>query len=67
MQMALSVADRFTIAEVEALGRRFAWLDERLRSSQRRWAPGFQGSETEYCFDEPAEPVTFRRFLATWG
>jgi ectoine hydroxylase-related dioxygenase (phytanoyl-CoA dioxygenase family) len=66
MQMALSVADRFTTAEVEALGRRFAWLDERLRTSQPGWAPGFQGGETEYLFEEPAEPISFRQFVATW-
>jgi ectoine hydroxylase-related dioxygenase (phytanoyl-CoA dioxygenase family) len=66
MQMALSVGDRFTIAEIEALLRRFAWLDARLRGSRPCKVAGFQGGETDYLFDDPAEPIAFRDLVASW-
>jgi hypothetical protein len=59
-------AKRFTPAEAEALWRRFAWFDQRLRSSETQYVPGFQSGPMEYRFEAPAETITFRDFLASW-
>jgi hypothetical protein len=59
-------ADRFCPGEAEALWRRFAWLDQRLRSTEEQYVPGFQAGPMEYRFEDPGEPTTFRDFIASW-
>lgn len=59
-------AGRFSAAEVEQLGARFAALDRRLRLPAAQVAPGFQGPPSEY---EPnAMPAGFgvEEFVSTW-
>ena len=61
-----SFANRFTLEEVEVLWQRFAWLDQRLRSADEQFVPGFQSGPMEYRFEEPSEPTSFRQFVSTW-
>ncbi|MCC7264590.1 MAG: phytanoyl-CoA dioxygenase family protein [Candidatus Latescibacteria bacterium] len=59
-------AGRFSAAEAEQLGARFAELDRRLRLPAPQAAPGFQGPPSEY---EPnAMPAGFgmEEFVAAW-
>lgn len=59
-------AGRFSVAEAEELGARFAELDRRLRLPAAQAAPGFQGPPSEY---EPnAMPAGFgvEEFINTW-
>jgi ectoine hydroxylase-related dioxygenase (phytanoyl-CoA dioxygenase family) len=60
-------AERLTPAEAETLWRRFAWLDQQLRSTETQYVPGFQAGPMIYRFEEPAAPITFRDFLASWA
>jgi ectoine hydroxylase-related dioxygenase (phytanoyl-CoA dioxygenase family) len=60
-------AQRFTATEAEALWNRFAWLDQRLRSPETQYVPGFQSGPMEYRFETPSEPTTFRDVIASWG
>ncbi|MBI2504431.1 MAG: hypothetical protein HYW07_14500 [Candidatus Latescibacteria bacterium] len=57
---------RFSLAEVEQLGARFAALDRRLKLPAAQRAPGFQGPPSEY---EPnAMPAGFgmEEFISAW-
>ena len=59
-------AGRFSLADAEHLGARFAALDHRLRLPAAQAAPGFQGPPSEY---EPnAMPAGFgmEEFVSTW-
>jgi hypothetical protein len=60
-------AKRFTRDEVETLWQRFSWLDQRLRSTNEQFVPGFQSGPMEYRFEAPSEPTTFRQFISSWG
>jgi hypothetical protein len=59
-------AGRFTAAEVEQLGARFAALDRRLRLPAAQAAPGFQGPPSEYEPNAMPEGFGVKEFISTW-
>ena len=67
LQWGQPIADRFSTAEAAALWARFEPLDDALQAPELRKAPGFQGEETHYYFNEVPADLSVERFIAGWG
>ena len=61
------LAGRFTAAEAELLGRRFAALDTRLQTQTEQFVPGFQGGPTRYSPEHMPADFDVDQFIASWS
>ena len=61
-----SFARRFTPAEIELIGRRFAPLNARLRSQTEQFVPGFQSGPMAQAFEEMPADFDVDDFIASW-
>ncbi len=57
---------RFTAGELDTLWRRFASLDEKLKSDTLQYVPGFQSEPMPYCFEEMPADLGMDAFVAGW-
>ena len=62
-----SIARRFTMAESDLLWRRFAVMDDRLKSDEDQYVPGFQTGPTKYIFYEMPANFEVEDFIASWN
>lgn len=66
LQWGEPLALRFTDQEVETLWTRFKFVDDLLQADEVQWAPGFQGEETHYYFDQVPAGLSVDAFVATF-
>ncbi|MCZ6635185.1 MAG: phytanoyl-CoA dioxygenase family protein [bacterium] len=59
-------AERFTPGEARSLLDRFEPIDTSLQSDQEQFAPGFQGANSPYFFNEMPTDIDLDRFIASW-
>ncbi len=57
---------RFTGGELDTLWRRFAPLDERMKSDSLQYVPGFQSGPMHYSFEEMPADLGMDEFMAEW-
>ena len=67
LQWGQPIADRFSTAEAAALWARFKPVDDALQAPEPQRAPGFQGEDTHYYFNEVPADLSVERFVAGWG
>ena len=61
-----NIARRFTIDETNLLWHRFADMDNRLKSEEDQYVPGFQTGPTKYLFYDMPPNFEVEDFIATW-
>ena len=61
-----ALARRFTAAETEVLGRRFAVLNARLNTGTDQLVPGFQGGPAPHVFEEMPANFEVDDFIGSW-
>ena len=59
-------ADRFTLAEADALWERFESLDAALQKDEEQFSPGFQSGPMRYSFNEMPADFNLGDFIASW-
>ena len=59
-------ADRFTLAESDALWERFEGLDAALQKDEEQFSPGFQSGPMHYNFNEMPTDFSLDDFIASW-
>ena len=59
-------ADRFTLAESDALWERFDRLDAALQKEEEQFSPGFQSEPMHYNFNEMPNDFHLDDFIASW-
>ena len=57
---------RFTAGELDTLWRRFAPLDEKMKSDALQYVPGFQSDPMHYYFEEMPAGLGMDAFMAGW-
>ncbi len=57
---------RFTAGELDTLWRRFAPLDEKIKSESLQYVPGFQSGPMHYNFEEMPSDLNMDAFVAEW-
>ena len=62
----LSFADRFSVAEADALWHRFQPMDARLQADEPFFEPGFQAGPMRYFCNRLPDDLTVEGFLAGW-
>ncbi len=66
LQWGRPLANRFTQKEAGKLWARFKFVDDLLQADEDQWAPGFQGEETRYYFDQVPAELSVEAFVATF-
>ncbi len=66
LEVLKGVAERFTMSETDLLWRRFAVMDDRLKSDTDQYVPGFQTGPTKYIFNEMPANFEVEEFIASW-
>ncbi|MCZ6678048.1 MAG: phytanoyl-CoA dioxygenase family protein [Candidatus Poribacteria bacterium] len=66
LEVLKGVASRFTRSETDTLWRRFAVMDDRLKSDTDQYVPGFQTGPTKYIFHEMPANFEVEDFIASW-
>ena len=61
-----NLAQRFTAAEAELLGWRFAPLDAKLQTETEQFVSGFQSGPTRYAREEMPADFDVDEFIASW-
>ena len=61
-----SVASRFTFHETRLLWRRFLEMENRLKSKEDQYEPGFQTGPTKYYFYDMPSNYEVEDFVASW-
>ena len=62
-----NVASRFTVDETDILWSRFLDMDNRLKSEEDQYEPGFQTGPTKYYFYDMPPNYEVEDFIATWN
>jgi hypothetical protein len=66
LQWGTAMAERFSAEAAEALWQRFKPLDDALQANEPQSAPGFQGGETPYYFNQVLTDPSVDHFIASW-
>lgn len=66
LQWGRPLANRFTQKEAGKLWASFKFVDDLLQADEDQWAPGFQGEETRYYFDQVPAELSVEAFVATF-
>jgi hypothetical protein len=61
------MAGRFSPREAQTLSRRFAWLDERLKTKTETYLPAYQSGPTRYSFYDMPARLDVADFVASWA
>ena len=62
-----NIARRFTIDETNLLWSRFTDMENRLKSEEDQYVPGFQTGPTKYLFYDMPPNFEVEDFIATWN
>ena len=60
-------AERFSPEEAQVLWERFRPVDEGLQAEEEGWAPGFQGEESRYYFNQVPDNISLESLIDGWG